>query len=323
MNENGILIGVDLGGTNVRVGAITPDRELLSYQDMLIEARQGPERGVQRVSDLISAVSNDVKRPISGIGIGSPGPLDRERGCIQNPYTLPGWEDVDIISPIGERFGVPVALENDADAATLGESWAGAGRGLARLVMITIGTGVGSGFIFNGEIYRGVDGHHPEGGHIIIDPTGPECYCGARGCWESLVAGPAIAQFARDAADLKESLLYQACAGKPDQLNAAHVFAAAQSGDTLALQLVEQTANYIALGLVSVIMLYLPDCIVLTGGVTRSFDLIEDQIRDTIARFDVVVPAKLVKIRLSELGQQAGMFGAARAAQLLLKETTS
>jgi glucokinase len=191
---------------------------------------------------------------------------------------------------------------------------------LARLAMITIGTGVGSGFVFNGEIYRGVSGFHPEGGHIIIDPAGPECYCGARGCWESLVSGPAIAQFAREAPKLKESSLYQACAGQLDQLNAGQVFAAAQAGDPLACQVVEQTANYVALGLVSVIMLYLPDCIVLTGGVARSFNLMETQIRDIIARHAVVVPAHQVQICLSKLGQQAGMFGAARAAQLLLAE---
>ena len=323
METTGIFIGVDLGGTNVRVGVITPEGELLGFQDTLIEARQGPERGVQKISDLISAVSTEFNLPILGIGIGSTGPLDRERGCIQNPYTLPGWEDVNIISPIADRFGVPVALENDADAAALGESWAGAGRGLQRLAMITIGTGVGSGFVFDGEIYRGVNGFHPEGGHIIIDPTGPECYCGAHGCWESLVSGPAIARFAREAPMLRDSLLYQACEEQPDRINAAMIFNIARTGDLLACQLVEQTANYIALGLVSVIMLYLPECILLTGGVMRSLDLIDTQIREIIARHDVIVPAHLVQVYLSELGQQAGIFGAARAAQLLLKDVVS
>ena len=320
MPANGILIGVDLGGTNVRVGAITPDGNLLTFQNTLIKARQGPEKGVQKVSDLIDAVSSDVNQPILGIGIGSTGPLDRERGCIQNPYSLPGWEDVNIISPLGKRFGVPVTLENDADAAALGESWAGAGRGLSRLAMITIGTGVGSGFVFNGKIYRGVSGYHPEGGHIIIDPAGPECYCGAQGCWESLISGPAIVQLAREAENLKDSSLHDACAGQPDQIEAAMIFDAARSDDPLAIQIIEQTANYIALGFVSVIMLYLPDCIVLTGGVVRSFDLLEPHIQRTIARHNVIVPAHQVQIRLSELGQQAGMFGAARAAQLLLIE---
>ena len=321
MHTDGILIGVDLGGTNVRVGALTPNGNLLTVQEALIEARQGPEKGVEKISDLIAAVSADTQRHLLAIGIGSTGPLDREGGRIQNPYTLPGWEDVDIVSVIRKRFGVPVAFENDADAAALGESWRGAGRGLARLVMITLGTGVGSGFVFNGEIYRGVGGFHPEGGHLILDPSGPECYCGAHGCWESLVSGPAIAQIARESGQLKGSAIYQACDGQPERINAALVFAAARAKDALACQLVDQTADYIALGLVSVIMLTLPDCIVLTGGVMRSFDLLEERIRATLARHDVVVPVHQVQIRLSELGQHAGMFGAARAAQLLLKET--
>jgi glucokinase len=323
MKLYGVLIGVDLGGTNVRVGAVTPEGELLGVQETLIEARLGPDIGVKKISDLVAEISTEVNQPVLGIGIGSTGPLDRERGSIQNPYTLPGWEDVDIITPLKERYGVPVALENDADAAALGESWAGAGQDVSRLAMITIGTGVGSGFVFNGKIYRGVAGYHPEGGHIIVDPAGPACYCGAFGCWESLVCGPAIARFARQAPMIELSWIYQACAGQLDRIDAVMVFEAARAGDRLACQLVEKTANYIALGLVSVIMLYLPDCIVLTGGVVRSYDLVESQIRETILRHDVVVPAAKVQIRLSELGQQAGIFGAARAAQLLLEDIES
>lgn len=319
MNANGILIGVDLGGTNVRVGAVTPDRKLLVFKDTPIEASQGPQKGIEKIAKLIEAVLSEVKQPLLGIGMGAAGPLDLEGGRIQNPYTLPGWEDVDIVSALKERFGVTVALENDADAAALGESWAGAGRGLKRLVMITIGTGVGSGFIYNGEIYRGVSGFHPEGGHIVIDPSGPLCYCGAQGCWESLVSGTAIAQFARQAPKIKESSLFQICGEQLETLSADMVFEAAQSGDPLAKNLIMQTANYIALGFVNIIMLYLPDCIVLTGGVTRSFDLLEDQIQEVLSRHDVVVPASQVQIRLSVLGQQAGMFGAARAVQLLLE----
>jgi glucokinase len=319
MNVNGILIGIDLGGTNVRVGAITPARELLTFQDATIEAQQGPKMGVKKIAGLIEAVLAKVNQPISAIGIGSTGPLDREGGRIQNPYTLPGWEDVDIVSVINARFGVPVALENDADAAALGESWVGAGRGLKRLAMITIGTGVGTGFVQNGKIYRGVNGFHPEGGHIIIDPSGPECYCGAHGCWESLVAGPAIAKIAREDPALPKSSIYQACGGNLKKINAVMIFEGARQGDIFAKRLVDQTAHYIALGFVSVMMLYLPDCIVLTGGVTRSYDLLESRIQEILTRHDVVVPVHQVQIRLSELGQHAGMFGAARAAELLLE----
>jgi glucokinase len=317
---DGILIGIDLGGTNVRAGAVTKDGHLLHWKDGPIEASRGPETGLQTISRLVDEVKAQVDQPVAALGIGSTGPLDRQRGCIQNPYTLPGWENVDIVSPLKEKFCVPVALENDADAAALGESWVGAGRGVPRMLMVTIGTGVGTALILNGEIYRGLGGEHPEGGHIIIDPSGPECYCGARGCWESLVSGPAIARFARVADTLHSSLLYEKCQGNPENIDAAMVFDGARQGDALCTQLVEQTADYIALGLISTIMLTLPDCIVLTGGILRSYDLLKERIRSVIARHDVIIPATKVKIQPALLGQQAGMFGAARAAGLTLLE---
>jgi glucokinase len=317
----GILIGIDLGGTNVRAGALTSDGQLLNWKDTLIEAARGPAAGLRTIARLADEVIAQAGQPVLAVGVGSTGPLDRQRGCIQNPYTLPGWEDVDIVTPLRERFGVPVALENDADAAALGEAWAGSGRGLKRMVMLTIGTGVGYALILNGGIYRGLGGEHPEGGHIIIDPSGPECYCGARGCLESLVAGPAIVHFALESEEARISPFLQKAASLPREIDAATIFEGARQGDDFCQSLVDKTANYIALGLVNIIMTTLPDCIVLTGGILRSYDLFEDKIRSTLAGYDVIVPAKKVQIQLSELGQAAGLYGAARAAQLLLMET--
>jgi glucokinase len=294
---------------------------MLTWQAAEIEASRGPEAGVKKISALVQRVAASSDGSIKGIGIGAPGPLDRQHGTIQNPYTLPGWEHVDIVSPIANQFGVLVALENDADAAALGEFWVGAGQGKSSLAMVTIGTGVGTALILNGQTFRGIGGAHQEGGHMIIDPTGPDCYCGAHGCWESLVSGTAIAKFARTAPELSSSILYQTSQGDVDQLTASMVFDAARKGDPLSLRIVDQTARYIALGLVNIIMLYLPDIIVLTGGVVRSYDLLKERIHSVIANHDVVVPAQKVCIQLSQLGQQAGMFGAAHAAQLRCKET--
>jgi glucokinase len=321
--EEGILVGLDLGGTNVRAAAISPDGQLIHWQDAPIEAARGPQAGLQTIQNQIRQLLATVDQPLLAIGMGSTGPLDRQRGCIQNPYTLPGWEDVEIVRPLREWFGVPVALENDADAAALGEAWVGAGQGVPRMEMVTIGTGVGTGLILDGQIYRGLEGQHPEGGHIVIDPSGPQCYCGARGCLESLVAGPAIAGFARAAPGLESSLLYAACQGDLQRIDARMVFDAARRSDPLCLGLVEQTAGYIGIGLVSMMMLLLPDCIVLTGGVMRSYDLLEARTRSIIARHDVIIPAAKVRIQQAALGQQAGVFGAARAAQYLLMETRS
>ncbi|MBN1267549.1 MAG: ROK family protein [Anaerolineales bacterium] len=315
--ENTILIGIDIGGTNVRAGAVSPQGDLLFREDALIEAARGPDYGLPVIIDLVDTVIAQAGQPVLALGIGSTGPLDREHGCIQNPYTLPGWENVDIVSPLRQRFGVPVALENDADAAALGEAWVGAGRGFGSMVMVTIGTGVGFALIKDGVIHRGIGGEHPEGGHILIDPSGPACYCGANGCLESLVAGPAIAAFAREAVKSHPESFLARIPDTPEKLEAKHVFDGARQGDSICIGLVDQTADYIVRGLISILMMILPDAVVLTGGVLRSFDLMEERIRAALEHVNVIIPAGKVHIQLSKTGQQAGLFGAARAAQLL------
>lgn len=320
MSRPGVYIGVDLGGTNVRAGVVTEGGELLHWKEVPIQAARGPEAGVKKITTLVEDVTAGLDQRILALGIGSTGPLDREHGFIQNPYTLPGWENVDIVSPLQERFQVPAALENDADAAALGEAWVGAGSGVSSMVMITIGTGVGYSLITNGTIHRGVGGEHPEGGHIPIAPDGPECYCGARGCLESLAAGPAIASFARKiAGETPDSFLGNLAAGLPDGLDdieARHVFEGARTGDPACLKLVDQTAFHIARGLITILMMILPDVIVFTGGVVQSFDLLEPRIRQELDAVNVIIPAADVKLVKSSL-DQAGLLGAARAAQLL------
>jgi len=315
-----IFIGVDLGGTNVRAGAVTREGRLLAAQDAPVEAREGPQAGVDKIAGLITQVMGQAEGQLQAIGIGSTGPVDRDRGAIQNPYTLPTWENVDIVTALQERFGVPVTLENDADAAALGESWMGAGRGLPRLLMVTVGTGVGTAFILNSTIYRGIGGAHCEGGHIPLDPAGPECYCGAKGCWESLASGTAIGADARERAMTHSTLMTKLAGGDPSRIDATTAAAAARQGDAMALRVIDRAADYTGLGLVNLILLFLPDCIVLTGGVMRSFDLMETRIRAVIARHNVLVPATQVELRLAQLGQEAGLVGAACAAMQFLEE---
>jgi glucokinase len=309
-------IGIDLGGTNVRAGVVMPDGQLQKSQEIPIEARQGPQAGITRIIRLIEQVSAEAGVHAKAIGIGSTGPLDSARGIIQNPYTLPTWDNADIISPLRKHFGVPVVLENDADAAALGEAWIGAGRGLARMLMVTVGTGIGTAFIINGKIYRGAGGVHPEGGHILVDPTGPECYCGAKGCWESLASGPAIGAFARIQAAHELSSLLEKAGNDPEKIDSALVALAARDGDLLALKIVERTAAYLGLGLVSLLQLFLPDCVVFTGGVMRSYDLFEPRLREIITQHSAMLPLNKIPLRMAGLGQQAGIFGAARAAML-------
>ena len=321
MDAQDIFIGVDLGGTHVRAASIDGEGRLYAQREAFIRAAEGPDAGLNKISTLIDGVLAETPRPVLAIGIGSTGPLDRARGCIQNPYTLPGWEDVDIVSPLRARFGVPVTLENDADAAGLGEAWMGAGVGAHSLLMVTIGTGVGTAFVLDGRIYRGVQGEHPEGGHILIDPNGPACYCGGHGCLESLVAGPAIAARAVEIAS-QSAFLQEKTGGDLSRLDAKLVFEGARQADKTCRALVTQVGEQIGLGLVSMMMLMLPDRILLSGGVLRSYDLLEEIIQGVIARHDIIIPTKKVEIQFARLGQRAGLYGAVRAAQIFMNKGT-
>lgn len=308
---DGIVIGVDLGGTLVRAGAFDGDGNLLTMQEAPIEARRGAQAGLQRIAELVELVWQESGvGGLAGIGIGCTGPLDVIRGTINNPYTLPGWENVPIVPHLQGRFGVPVTLENDADVAALGEYWCGAGRGIKRLFAVTVGTGIGTALILDGQIYRGLNNAHPDGGHIVIDPSGPPCYCGANGCWESLCAGPAIAREAQQA-DLSGSVLLAMANGEREKIDARMVAEAARAGDPPATRIIEKAAHNFSLGIVNVITLFVPEMIVLSGGVMKSADLFLPTLRRVIARHSVMVPATDVRIEPAQLGAYAGLYGAA------------
>ncbi|MBA4399865.1 MAG: glucokinase [Anaerolinea sp.] len=309
-----IVIGIDLGGTNVRVGAVTPSGELLASDKAPIKARRGPQYGLTRIIELVEQVrASTGERPLLGIGVGSTGPIDRERGMVKNPYTLPTWENVSILEPLREHFGVPAVLENDADVAALGEAWLGAGRGVDRLAAVTVGTGIGTAFIYRGQIYRGFGDHHGEGGHMLLDPNGPECYCGGRGCWEMLAAGPAIGRLAREASAREPGLMLELAGGDLQKLAAHHVVAAARQGDPVALKVADQVGMYLAWGMVNLVALLMPECVVLSGGVMESFDLFEPEFRRVFYRHNVMSPVEQIHIAHAQLGSQAGILGAARA----------
>jgi glucokinase len=311
-----LFVGVDLGGTLVRAGLVSRQGQLLDWQSMPIQARQGPQAGLARIHRLIDRlVAKTDLSCLKAIGIGSTGPLDRQRGTIQNPYTLPGWEDVPVAGPLSQAYGLPILLENDADAAALGEYWLGAGRSVERLYMVTIGTGVGTSFLERGAVYRGTQGAHPEGGHMILDSGGPLCYCGARGCMESLVAGPSITRRARQLAlEWPDSQLPRLAGGDLDKVDAPGLMQAARSGDAVSLNLVAQIAGEIAQGLLNIAILFLPDVIALGGGVFENLDLFQAAIQAAFQSAAAIGPVGKVKILPAQLGRRAGVFGAAYAA---------
>jgi len=306
-----VIVGIDLGGTIVRAGAFDSRGKPLVVHETPIEAARGPEFGLRKIQGLVEQVlAESGTKSLVGIGIGSTGPLDPIQGIINNPFTLPTWENVPIVEWLQKLFMVPVTLENDADSAALGEYWQGAGRSAPRLYAVTVGTGIGTALIVDGQIYRGLAGSHPEGGHMLLDPSGPLCYCKMRGCWESLCAGPAIERQAREA-DLTGSRLLEMSAGDHEKISARIVFEAARTGDSAALAIVEKVSAYFAVAILNIAILFAPDMIVLSGGVMRSVDFFLPRIGQTMQDYREMVPAHRIQIVPAQLGYYAGLYGSA------------
>lgn len=306
-----VIVGIDLGGTIVRAGAFDSQGRMLAVHETPIGATRGPEHGLKKIQTLIEQVlAESGLKSLIGIGIGSTGPLDPVQGTINNPFTLPTWENVPIIGWMQNCFSVPVTLENDADAAALGEYWQGAGRHAKRLYAVTVGTGIGTALIVDGQIYRGLDGSHPEGGHMILDPSGAACYCGMRGCWESLCAGLAIQRLAREA-NLTGSQLLEMSNGEFEKIDARLVFEAARKGDVVALSIVERVSQYFTQGILNIAILFVPDVIVLSGGVMRSVDLFMPRLQQTMQAYRDMVPTHRIQIEPAQLGYYAGLYGSA------------
>ncbi|MGA8151897.1 MAG: ROK family protein [Terriglobales bacterium] len=299
------MIGaVDIGGTKIAVGVVDGDGRVLSRAESPTEVERSYEEGLALVVSMLRQVLQDAGQKIDGIGIGSTGPVNPVTGEFGDIDFLPRWRGKNPVRDLTGAFNVPVALENDADAGALGEAGWGAGKNHSRLVYVTIGTGIGGGIILNGQLYRGVDGAHPEIGHHVIDPSGPACSCGFRGCWEALATGPAMAAWFQQQKAAESS--------SSDNFSAKRICQLARQGDPLACQAVEREIYYLGLGLANLINLFAPNAIVLGGSVMKSADLLLDGIRKVISQGCRFVPFEKTELVLASLGEDANLIGAAR-----------
>jgi glucokinase len=298
-----VIGAVDIGGTKIAVGVVDDDGRVLSRT----QAPTDPEDysgSIELIARMLRETVQDAGVELTGIGIGSTGPVDPMRGEFGDVDFLPGWRGKSPVRDLAKIFNVRVALENDGDAAALAEAGWGAGRNRTRLIYVTVGTGIGGGMIFDGKLYRGVDGAHPEVGHQVLDPTGPQCSCGFHGCWESLAAGPAMVTWIES----------HAPADYPHRegITAKRICELAQQGDSVALKAVEHEAYYLGLGLANLINLFTPDAIVLSGSVMKSASLFLDRIRSVIRSGCRFVPAEKTELTLASLGDDTNLIGAAR-----------
>lgn len=295
MGVDDLIGAVDIGGTKIAIGLVDREGNLHAYRDIPTQAESGPQDAVLRIDKVLRKIFNASQGNLIGIGIGSTGPVYPMTGEIGKLDFLPGWDGFNIVQQLADRFNLPVAMENDADAAALGEARWGAGKGASHFLYVTVSTGIGTGFVIDGALYRGVNSSHPEMGHHIIDPSGPLCSCGGNGCWESLASGPAMVQWMND----------------PRFTSAQEICSAAEQGHEHARQAVERTGRYLGIGLANMVTLFVPDVIALGGGVMQSRHLFWEQIQSSIKTICGYVPYQEVRIVPAKLGYQAGLIGAA------------
>jgi glucokinase len=312
------IVGVDLGGTNIVVGAMLEDgSHEIALRSESTHAERGAEAVVDRIVSMIAQVISDVisscganPQDFLGVGVGAPGPLDRERGIVVVAPNL-GWHNFPLRDEISERIRLPVTLDNDANCATVGEWWRGAAQGARNVVGLTIGTGIGGGIILDGRLFHGSADVAGEIGHTTIDSTGRYCRCGNYGCLEAYASGPAIALRAREALERDEvSALHRMVNGNLDLLTAATVYDAANQGDALAMEVVRDTARFLGTGVANLLNILNPDVVVITGGVTRAGDRLFEPLRAEVKRRAFRPAVEACRIVPGALSGSAGMVGA-------------
>jgi glucokinase len=313
------IVGVDLGGTNIVVGLLPIEGgDVLGLRVMPTESARGAKFVVDRIVEMVEGAIADVlgehggtRDQLAGVGIGSPGPLDRKAGVVINTPNL-GWRNFPLRDLIGNALNLPATLDNDANCATYGEWWLGAGKHVDTLVGLTLGTGIGGGIVLGGQIYHGISDVAGEIGHMTIDSTGRRCKCGNYGCLEAYASGPAIALRAVEGIEAGvETVLAEMVGGKLEEITAATVYEGVVAGDTFATEVMKDTAKFLGAGIANIINILNPEMVVIAGGVTRAGDHLFVPLKAEVRRRAFRSAEERCSIVSGELPGTAGVVGAA------------
>jgi glucokinase len=315
------VIGVDLGGTNIVVGVLPidgGDGHVLALKNEPTDAERGAKFVVDKIVLLIEEARAEVvaqfggtRADFAGIGIGAPGPLNRATGTVIQSPNL-GWRNFPLRDLISNAVNLPAVLDNDANCATYGEWWLGAGRNVDNLIGLTLGTGIGGGIVLNGEIFHGVSDAAGEIGHMTIEANGRKCPCGNYGCLEAYASGPAIARRAIEGLEAgAESLLSDLVGDRIETITAATVYEAVINGDPYANEVMRETAKFLGAGVANVINIFNPDMIVISGGVTKAGDHLFVPLRSEVRRRAFKSALDACQLTAAQLPGTAGVIGAA------------
>lgn len=288
-------MGVDIGGTNIRLGIVDDKGKILYRKRFPTLKEQGKDEVITRLLKAIADVKKNSKYPIRRIGIGCPGPLDSRKGIVLSPPNLPGWNKVPLKNIVQKRFNLPVVLENDANCFALGEKWRGAAKGCKDIVCLTLGTGIGGAIILNGALYTGKDGFGGELGHMSINFDGPKCGCGKRGCLEAYASATALVKRYK---------------GKQN-VTSEEIYKLALRGDRRAKKVLKETALYLGVAISNFVNAFNPEIVVLGGGLAKAGDSIFPEIRRIVRKISLKPLLRNLKIVPAKLSEDAGIIGAA------------
>lgn len=312
-------IGVDLGGTNIVCAIVNYDGKIVSSLKTPTLAERGKEATIKRIIETIRkniAQSAIAPGDIIGIGIGAPGPLNVKRGIINFAPNLPGWKDVPLKKILEDEFNIKVILENDANAAAWGEKCFGGGQGIDNLVCFTLGTGIGGGIIIDGKIYHGNNYGAAELGHMTVNKDGPQCNCGNNGCLEAYSSATGIKNRIRDRIKkgVKSQFLNLDNIESIESISLKSIFEAARQGDKLTSTIVDEAISYLGIAIANITNILNPEMVILVGGITNEGDKLLTPIRKEVEKRAFYTNYKFLKIVIGELGDNAGVLGAAALA---------
>ncbi|TLS49345.1 ROK family glucokinase [Paenibacillus antri] len=305
-----LYVGVDIGGTTVKVGICNAEGKLLRTYEGPTGTESGNDVILDNIAAYVRRIVDDYNASwddVAGVGVGIPGFMDFETGVVIFSANFPSMRNVPVKAILEQKLGKPVKINNDANVAALGEAWSGAGRGLQNVVVYTLGTGVGGGIIARGKIYEGFSGMAGELGHVQVVPDmeAIQCGCGQHGCVETVSSATGIIRMAKDAVERGDKT---SLADLPS-IAAKDVFDAAKAGDEVALRIVKRAAFYLGKAMAATAVIVNPERFILGGGVAKAGDILFDAVREVFAKY---TPQRaIVDIVPAELGNDAGVVGAA------------
>lgn len=314
------VIGVDLGGTNIRVAVITGSGELLHRSQVATPSENGPEAVIRQIGEEIEKVASGAG--LAGnvpVGIASPGPLNPRTGVVLYTPNLPGWRDVPFVDMLRDRVGRPVALQNDGNCGALGERRFGSAQGVRNLVYLALGTGIGGGIISEGVLIDGKNGLGAEVGHVTVAMDGPRCTCGSVGCVESFASGWAIQREAEAVATTADGDAMRELAGN-GRIHAGIVAKAARNGDPAAKLILDRAARALGAAMGAFVNLFDPEMIVFGGGVSSLGDLLIEPATRVMQMHSFVDMRQGMPVTYSSLGADTGLYGAGALALSIFGE---